>query len=50
MKRITVIMPDEVYDKVIVLAKKEKRSKSAMSAILIEDGLKLVQKDEQTKA
>lgn len=50
MKRITVIMPDEVYDKVMALAKKEKRSKSAMAAILIEDGLKLVQKDEQTKA
>jgi predicted transcriptional regulator len=42
MKRITVIMPDEVYDKVIKLAKKEKRSKSAISAILIEDGLKAI--------
>jgi hypothetical protein len=48
MKRITVIMPDEVYDKVIALTKKEKRSKSAMALILIEDGLKLI-KDEQTK-
>lgn len=42
-------MPNEVYAKVIALAKKEKRSKSAMSSILIEDGLKLVQKDEQAK-
>lgn len=42
-------MSDEVYDKVIVLAKKEKRSKSAMASILIEDGLKLI-KNEQTKA
>jgi predicted transcriptional regulator len=41
MKRITVIMPDEVYDKVIELAKKEKRKKSPMAAMLIEDGLKL---------
>lgn len=41
MKRITVIMPDEVYDKVIALAKKEKRKKSPMAAILIEDGLRL---------
>ena len=41
MKRITVIMPDEVYDKVIDLAKKEKRKKSPMAAMLIEDGLKM---------
>lgn len=41
MKRITVIMPDEVYDKVIALAKKEKRKKSPMAAMLIEDGLKM---------
>lgn len=34
-------MPDEVYDKVIALAKKEKRKKSPMAAILIEDGLRL---------
>ena len=40
MKRITVIMPDEVYNKVIELAKKEKRKKSPMAAMLIEDGLK----------
>ena len=44
MARITVIMPDEVYAKVIALAKKEKRKKSPMAAILIEDGLKLVDK------
>ena len=43
MKRITVIMPDEVYAKVIALAKKEKRKKSPMAAMLIEDGLKLVE-------
>lgn len=43
MKRITVIMPDEVYKKVIALAKKEKRKKSPMAAILIEDGLKLAE-------
>ena len=41
MKRITVIMPDEVYDKVIALAKTEKRKKSPMAAMLIEDGLKM---------
>ncbi len=41
-KRITVILPDEVFDEIIELAKREKRSKSAMSALLIEDGLKLV--------
>lgn len=41
MKRITVIMSDEVYDKVIALAKREKRKKSPMAAILIEDGLML---------
>lgn len=35
-------MPDEVNQQVIKLAKKEKRSKSAMAASLIEDGLKLV--------
>jgi hypothetical protein len=46
MKRITVIMPDEVYDKIINLTKKEKRSKSAMAAILIEDGLKLIVKED----
>jgi predicted transcriptional regulator len=44
MKRITVIMPDEVYNKVIELAKKEKRKKSPMAAMLIEDGLKLAEK------
>ena len=42
MKRITVIMPDEVFDKVTALAKSDKRSKSAMVVILIEDGLRLV--------
>lgn len=40
MKRITVIMPDEVYDKVIELGKKVNRKKSPMAAMLIEDGLK----------
>ncbi len=35
-------MPDEVFDKIIQLAKQEKRSKSAMAAILLEDGLKLI--------
>lgn len=35
-------MSDEVYDKVIALAKKEKRKKSPMAAMLIEDGLKMV--------
>lgn len=45
MARITVIMPDEVNEQVIQLAKKEKRSKSAMAALLIEDGLKLVKQD-----
>jgi|688.fasta_scaffold57104_5 hypothetical protein len=42
MKRITVIMPDDVYEKIIKLTKKEKRSKSAMTVLLIEDGLKLI--------
>jgi len=46
MKRITVIMPDEVYDKVITLAKKEKRKKSPMATMLIEDGLKVQEKDD----
>jgi len=41
MARITVIMSQEVYDKVIELGKKEKRKKSPMAAMLIEDGLKL---------
>jgi predicted transcriptional regulator len=44
MARITVIMPDDVYDKVVALAKKEKRKKSPMAAMLIEDGLKLAEK------
>ena len=44
MKRITVILPDEVYNKVIALAKQEKRKKSPMALLLIEDGLKLVEK------
>jgi predicted transcriptional regulator len=44
MKRITVIMPDEVYDKVVALAKTEKRKKSPMASMLIEDGLKLADK------
>ena len=43
-KRITVIMPDEVFDKVKALAIADKRSKSAMVVILIEDGLRLVSK------
>lgn len=47
MKRITVIMPDEVFDQVIKLSKQEKRSKSAMCAILIDDGLKLAENKEQ---
>jgi ERCC4-type nuclease len=46
MKRITVIMPNDVYEKIIKLTKKEKRSKSAMAAILIEDGLKLIVKED----
>ena len=46
MKRITVIMPDEVYDRVIALSKKEKRKKSPMAAMLIEDGLKLIVKED----
>ena len=37
-------MPDEVYDKVIALAKKQKRKKSPMAAMLIEYGLKLVKR------
>lgn len=43
--RIYVSMPYEVNEQVIQLAKKEKRSKSAMAALLIEDGLKLVKQD-----
>ncbi len=46
MKRITVIMTDEIYAKVIALAKKEKRKKSPMAAMLIEDGLKLIVKED----
>jgi len=41
MKRITVIMPDKVFDKVMALAKSDKRSKSAMVVILIEVGLRM---------
>ena len=43
MKRITVIMSDETYNKIIVLGKQEKRKKSPMALMLIEDGLKLVE-------
>jgi hypothetical protein len=39
--RITVLMPESVHKQVLELAVKEKRPKSAMAAILIEDGLKL---------
>lgn len=42
-------MPDEVNEQVIQLAKREKRSKSAMAALLIEDGLKLVNSDVTTE-
>ena len=45
MKRITVIMSDETYNKIIVLGKQEKRKKSPMALLLIEDGLKLVEKN-----
>ena len=41
-KRIYVALTPEVYNKVIELAKKEKRKKSPMAAMLIEDGLKRV--------
>jgi len=40
-KRIYVSLSQEAYDKVIDLAKKEKRKKSPMAAMLIEDGLKM---------
>lgn len=40
--RITVLMPESVHKQVLELAVKEKRPKSAMAAILIEDGLKLI--------
>jgi predicted transcriptional regulator len=43
-KRIYVALSPEVYKKVIELAKKEKRKKSPMAAMLIEDGLKLADK------
>jgi hypothetical protein len=43
-KRIYVALTNEVYNKVIELAKKEKRKKSPMAAMLIEDGLKLAEK------
>lgn len=43
-KRITVIMPADVYDQVIALAKQENRSKSAMAVMLLEDGIKLTKK------
>lgn len=39
--RITVLMPESVHKQVLELAVKEKRPKSAMAAILIEDGLKM---------
>lgn len=42
--RIYVSLSQEVYAKVIALAKKEKRKKSPMAAMLIEDGLKLAEK------
>ncbi len=48
MKRITVIMSDETYNKIIVLGKQEKRKKSPMALLLIEDGLKLVEKNKVT--
>ena len=37
-------MPDETYAKVIAMAKQEKRSKSKMCTLLLEDGLKLADK------
>jgi hypothetical protein len=39
MKRITVIMPDEVYEKVIDAANVDRRTKSAMCVKAIEEGL-----------
>lgn len=42
-KRIYVSLSQEVYAKVMALANKEKRKKSPMAAMLIEDGLKLVE-------
>ena len=38
-KRITVIMPDDIHERVLTEADKEKRKKSAMCAVLIERGL-----------
>lgn len=35
-------MPDEVYDKIVDLCKKERRKKSQMAVLLIEDGLKML--------
>jgi len=46
--RLDAMLDKDTFDKVIELAKKEKRSKSAMARLLIEDGLKLVE-NEQTK-
>jgi len=40
--RITVLMPKETYEKVIALAEKERRGKSDTAALLIEDGLKML--------
>ena len=41
--RLDTMLDSDTLAKVIELAKKEKRSKSAMARMLIEDGLKLVE-------
>lgn len=43
-ERIATIVSKEIANKIIELAKKEKRSVSAMTAILIEKGLKSFEK------
>lgn len=36
MKRVTVIMPDAVYEKLLEQCAKEKRKKSSMAALILE--------------
>ena len=41
MKQLTVLMPDEVYERLEAQCKIESRKKSNMAAVLIERGLDL---------
>lgn len=48
--RIYIPMSDENYDKIVKLAKEQKRDLAPMAAILLEDGLKLTEQPESAKS